>query len=190
MWRHYHRRVLDDNNEMVEELSLEHLMSGCTDFINEVSQLEYVCEQLGVRALFTTKYHAEMAGEGVEYSWAHSKNLYRRTALRVKKGKSNFDSTMEYCISREVLPTELIRKFSKRARAYMLAYKALEFSECQMNTQSPHIISHERIERMMASFKTHRSAMDFDKNFVLKCYCASDLALGKRKREEKHNGDM
>ena len=39
MWRHYHRSVLDDNNEMVEELSLEHLMSGCRDFINQVSQL-------------------------------------------------------------------------------------------------------------------------------------------------------
>ena len=61
MWRHYHRRVLDDNNEMAEELSLEHLMSGCTDFINEVSQLGYVCEQFGVKALFTTKYQAEMA---------------------------------------------------------------------------------------------------------------------------------
>ena len=110
MWTHYHSRGLDDNNEMVEELSLEHLMSGCTDFVNEVSQLEYVCKPLGVRALFTTKYHAEMAGEGVEYSWAHSKNLHRRTALSIKKGKSTFDSTTEYCISHDVLPTELIRK--------------------------------------------------------------------------------
>ncbi len=178
--------MLDDNNEMVEELSLEHLMSGFTDFVNEVSQLKYVCEQLGVRALFTTKYHAEIADEGVKYSWAHSKNLYRRMALRVKKGKSNFVSTMEYCISCEVLPTELIRKLSNWARAYMLAYKAFEFrfSEFQMNTQSPQIILHERIERMMTSFKTHRLAMDFNKNFVLKCYCVSDLALGKRKREE------
>ena len=77
--------MLDDNNEMVEEFSLEHLMSECTDFVNEVSQLEYVCEQLGVRALFTTKYHAEMADEGVEYSRAHSKNLYRNMALRVRR---------------------------------------------------------------------------------------------------------
>jgi hypothetical protein len=38
-WRHYHWIVLDDNNEMVEELSLEQLMSGCTDFVDEVSQL-------------------------------------------------------------------------------------------------------------------------------------------------------
>jgi len=36
---------------------------------NEKSQLEYVCESLGVEALITTKYHAEYAGEGIEYSW-------------------------------------------------------------------------------------------------------------------------
>ncbi len=78
--------MLYDKSDIVEELSLEHLMSECTDFVNVVSHLEYVCEQLGVRALFTTKYHAEMAGKGVEYSWAHSRNLYRKMALRVKKG--------------------------------------------------------------------------------------------------------
>ncbi len=88
MWRHYHRRVLDDNNDMMEVLSLEHLMSGFTDFVNEVSQLKYVCEQLGVRALFTTKYHAEIADEGVKYSWAHSKNLYTKMALRVRRESS------------------------------------------------------------------------------------------------------
>ena len=29
--------------------------------------------QFGVTVLLTPKYHAELAGEGVEYSWAHSK---------------------------------------------------------------------------------------------------------------------
>jgi hypothetical protein len=31
------------------------------------------------------------------------------------------------CISQEVLTTDLIRKFSRRARNYMLTYKSLEF---------------------------------------------------------------
>ena len=69
----YKRRVLDDNNDLVEELSLEHIMAHCLDFVNEKSHLEYVCEKLGARALSTTKYNAEMAGEGMEYSWAHSR---------------------------------------------------------------------------------------------------------------------
>ena len=89
--------MLDDNNKMVEELSLEHLMSRC-NFVNEVLQLGFAFEQLGVRALFMIKYHTEMAGEGVEYSLDHSKNLDRIITLRVNKGKPNFDSTVEYCI--------------------------------------------------------------------------------------------
>ncbi len=116
-------------------------MSECTDFVNEVSQLEYVCEQLGVRALFTTKYHAEIAGEGVEFLGTQQKSIHENGS-EGQKGKFNFESTMKYCISCEVLPTELIRKFSKQARAYMLAYKAIEFrfSDFQMNTQSQKII--------------------------------------------------
>ena len=41
------------------------------DFANEVSQLEYVAQSLGARVIITTKYHAEYAGEGIEYSWGH-----------------------------------------------------------------------------------------------------------------------
>ncbi len=100
-------------------------MVHCLDFVNEKLQLEYVCEKLGARALFTTKYHAEMAGEGMEYSWAHSKNTYRWVSLSKKKGKYNFVSSVQSCISRESLTTELIQKLCRRARAYMLAYKGL-----------------------------------------------------------------
>ena len=103
----YKRRVLDDNNDLVEE-SLEHIMAHCLDSVNEKLQLEYICEKLGARALFKTKYHAEMAGEGVEYSWAHSKNTYKRVSRSKKKGKYNFVSLVQSSISRELLTTELI----------------------------------------------------------------------------------
>jgi len=46
-----------------------HMMENCFDFANEMSQLEFVCKSLGGRAVITTKFHAEYAGEGVEYSW-------------------------------------------------------------------------------------------------------------------------
>jgi hypothetical protein len=61
-------------------------------------------------------------------------------------------------------------KFSKWARGYVLVYKAFDFSGCQMNTKSPCIISHERIENIMTSFKTYRSAMDFDKNIYTEMF--------------------
>mmetsp|Transcript_383 Transcript_383/g.861 ORF Transcript_383/g.861 Transcript_383/m.861 type:complete len:956 (-) Transcript_383:398-3265(-) len=56
----------DDDGNLIPELSLRHLIASCTDFQTEKSQLEYVCESLGAKALITTKYHAEYAGEGTE----------------------------------------------------------------------------------------------------------------------------
>jgi len=185
-WQQYKRRVLDDNNDLVEELSMEHIMANCWDFANEKSQLEFVCEQLGARALFTTKYHAEMAGEGVEYSWAHSKNTYRGVSLSKKKGKTNFTATVKSCIARELLTTELIRKFSRRARAYMLAYKAFELNDHVTREQNaPYLISQDKIEQMMSTFKTHRCAMDFDQTFLIDC--VGDAFDKKRKRESNND---
>ena len=43
----YKRSVLDDNNDLVEEFSLEHVKAHCLDFVNEKLQLGYVCEKLG-----------------------------------------------------------------------------------------------------------------------------------------------
>ena len=53
---------------IIPQYSLTTLMESCTDFKNEMSQLEFVCHSLGCKALITTKYHAEFAGEGIEYS--------------------------------------------------------------------------------------------------------------------------
>ena len=61
-----------------------HMMENCFDFANEMSQLEFVCKSVGGRAVITTKFHAEYAGEGVEYSWGFSKCLYRRYPLASK----------------------------------------------------------------------------------------------------------
>jgi hypothetical protein len=61
-----------------------------SDFANEPSQLEFVCSECGVEALITTKYHAEYAGEGIEYSWGAAKALYRQYPIYSKQGKENF----------------------------------------------------------------------------------------------------
>ena len=50
-----------------------------------------VCHELGVRAVITTKFHAEYDEEGIEYSWGYSKALYRKYSLTSSKGKEKFD---------------------------------------------------------------------------------------------------
>ena len=67
-YKKYRMKLLDENGELVPEFSLVHLLENCTDFMNEKTQLEYICECLGGRAIITTKYHCEFAGEGIEYS--------------------------------------------------------------------------------------------------------------------------
>jgi hypothetical protein len=161
--------VTDDAGLVVKEFSLAHMLETCTDFANEKTQLEFVCQSLGTEALITTKYHAEYAGEGIEYSWGVAKAVYRRYPLASKKGKEKFVNLIAKCKSREVLTTELIRKFSWRARSCMLTYKLLEIvgegSKDQSNMKS-NDISHRQIENMQKIFRSHRAAIDFDKGFI------------------------
>ncbi len=121
-----YKMMLQDNaGFIIKDYSLSILMGSCTDFANEKSQQEYVCQSLGVEALITTKYHTEYAREGIEYSWGASKAVYRRYPLACKKGKANFDSLIVKCISRDLLTTDRICKFSRRAHSFMLTYSSL-----------------------------------------------------------------
>ena len=62
----------DANGEVVdgaEEWSLRILMASCLDFFaEEMTALQHVGKELGVSVIISPKFHAEMAGEGIEYS--------------------------------------------------------------------------------------------------------------------------
>jgi hypothetical protein len=89
--------------------------------------------------------------------------VYRRHPLASKKGKEKIVDLIAKCTSREVLTTEFIRKFSRRARSYMLTYKSLEIvgegSKDQSNMKS-NDISHRQIENMQKIFRSHCAAID------------------------------
>ena len=74
----------------IPHFSLLSMLKSQPDFATEVSQLKYVAQSLGTRVIITTKYHAEYAGEVIEYSWGYSKSLYQRHPLAAKKGRVNF----------------------------------------------------------------------------------------------------
>ena len=57
--KQYKLRMEDDAGVLIPEFSLAHMMESCTDFQNEMSQLEFICHKLGCKVLITTKYHAE-----------------------------------------------------------------------------------------------------------------------------------
>ena len=62
----------DEDGEVLEggeDWSLRCLMASCLDFAEEMTALQHVGNELGVSVIITPKFHAELAGEGIEYSW-------------------------------------------------------------------------------------------------------------------------
>jgi hypothetical protein len=170
----------DDDGEALEgaeNWSLKYLMATCLDFAEEMTALQHVGNELGVSVLITPKFHAELAGEGIEYSWGVSKGVYRQKPLDSKKGKESFKALVHACTSRDVLTTELVRKLSRRARAYICAYFALH--ESKKNGDDAPLLTLPLIERLVKAFKTHRAAVDFDAGFVKSVVPSVNTAIAK-----------
>ena len=70
--------------------SLRSILSECKDFKHQEIALQYLGTQLGVLVMLTPKFHAELAGEGIEYSWAHAKAYYWRMPIARKRGRESF----------------------------------------------------------------------------------------------------
>jgi len=168
-------KVLDDTGNLVPELSLVHMLEQCHDFLNEMSQLEHVSEQLKTKALITTKYYCEFAGKGIKYSWGVSKSIYRRSPLKMKRGKDNFDKLVAKCISRNFMKKEIIRRFSKCATQYMLSYQALEMHSDEVHSTNLQQFSYQKNERMKTFLQSHREVLNFDKDFVASRVSAIDF---------------
>jgi hypothetical protein len=160
----------DDDGGVVEgaeNWSLKYLMASCLDFAEEMTALQHVGHTLGVSVLITPKFHAEMAGEGIEYSWGVAKSVYRKMPLNSKKGKASFKLLVNECASRDVLTTETVRKLSRRARSYICAYYALhQRKQLNKDDDNTPTLTLPLIERLLKEFKTHRAAVDFDAGFV------------------------
>jgi fibrillarin-like rRNA methylase len=92
------------------------ILANCKDFKDLETALEYLGTQLGVTVKLTPKFHADIAGEGVKYSWAHSKSIYRRLSLSQKRGQEDFKQLVRDCTCpKRVLTKVRIEKFTARA---------------------------------------------------------------------------
>ena len=87
---------------------MRRIMASRANFANEVSQLEYIGKKVGCNVIITTKYHAEYAGEGIEYTWGLMKCFYCCQPLSQKKTKANFLSLVDICLSRELITKDMV----------------------------------------------------------------------------------
>ena len=100
---------IDAMGNRIGETNLPSLLSECTDFIEEESLLQLNLRLLGVSCIHSpTKYHCEIAGEGIEYSWGNAKVKYRRMRVRDKKNPDMFHMEVLKCLSRDYLTKERI----------------------------------------------------------------------------------
>jgi hypothetical protein len=154
------------------QFSLRHLMAECTDFKNEETTLQHLGTQLGVTVELTPKFHAELAGKGIEYSRAHAKLFYRRIPLS-KRGRENFKEIVrESTCPVNVLTNVRMDKFAARARAYICTYYYLDkIKSAAADVDAlpgikEELMLYKEIERLVKAFKGHRCALDFDRGFI------------------------
>jgi len=164
----------DADGVLIQASSLRCLLASCADFVTE-----HLGRRLGIRILHAPKFHAELAGEGIECSWACAKGDCRRKPISLKKGLGNFKALVRNVTSQQVLTPDRVCKFSRRARSYICtcfllaqqeeqnrqATAAADAAEDGPNPNHQQALFHD-IERLQKKFKTHRCALDFDGGFV------------------------
>ena len=100
------------------------------------------------------KFHAELAGKGIEYSWGVTKGLYRCKPLNSKGSKEAFKVLVIECTNRDILQAATVLTLSRQARAYICAYYSLYKSKNNDNVDTPTLTTLPFIERLVKAFKT------------------------------------
>ena len=162
----------DDGNilDRYKEYSLTYLISNRPDFKQEKSALEYLAEQLSndnynIYITLSTPYHPELAGEGIEYVWGLWKKIYRHIPFHMKKGLEGFHKCINQALSS--ITVDHVRKFSAKARRYMLAY--LHFNEMKRvdTIDDPTYVE---IEKLVKTCKAHRNTQDQETGYISKLW--------------------
>jgi hypothetical protein len=160
-------------NAIHDSTCLRRLAEQLPDFVNEETLLQFNCKQFGVIVDHSPIAHPECAGEGVEYDWGFSKIIYQRHPLDQKKKKDNFRKLVSKCISRETITINHRRKFARRARQYIVAYRAFAEHTAQIDADGSQstedvAMSAALIEKVVKVYKSHRNIVDQEKGYIKK----------------------
>jgi hypothetical protein len=147
-------RDFEDNGDLKATLApfvLKHLMVSRPDFQKELSDLQHLATEISgennkVIVEFTPKYHAEIAGEGVECGWGFAKKIHRRMPLKLKRDFGDFTKTVRNCLLK-VTP-ERSRRFRRHCRKYMLAYAKIA-EDAEEETEEVASAPFDRIEALV-----------------------------------------
>ena len=147
--------------------SLTDLVANLRDFKEERSLIQELAFTYGFEAIFTPKYHAEIAGCGIEYIWGAAKARYRSFTLNKKKKRPNFINSVHEAL--QVISLTTARKCDRKARTYIRAYYTLEvlgMNPDGSDRNDDDTITLPDIKKLVKRYRTHRSALDFDYKFI------------------------
>jgi hypothetical protein len=99
--------------------------------------------------MLSLKYHAELAGCGIEYCFGRTKWWHRNNNSKYAESRCAHSLRS---IRPEVLTIYHVRKFARRARDYMRAYR---WGARGLD-----------VETTIKKYKTHRSMLDVEFKFV------------------------
>ena len=113
-----------------------------------------------------------MAGEGVEYTWGVVKSVYRSKPIEMKSSRDKFIATLKQIIMEKITKNN-VRKFSKRARNFMICYEMLgtedidkiSKNEIENNLGTKLIsdeehVGYEKIMQVTKTLRSHRGPLD------------------------------
>ena len=110
---------MDAAVQLDEKCSMTRLMSECVEFLEEGTLLQDSGSKMGGVIERRPKFRTKLAGEGIEYSWVLSKNVYHRLPISENQDDDTFLGNVRKCLSQEKITTDLICKFAKRSRRYI-----------------------------------------------------------------------
>lgn len=161
----------DVYGEIIEGSSIGAALQSRRDFSEEKTLLQLRAEEMGITIYRSPKCHPELAGYGIEYVLCMGliKNEYRHLPLKEKKGKDNFLKLVDRLVSRDWLKTEVIRNCSARARAYVLAYRAMQLHELRVaegETDVEKPTTYAMIEKLVKTYRHHRCTGEQDCGYI------------------------
>jgi len=169
-WLDKDNNVKEEHMEAYKKYSLRYLLSECPDFKYEKSAMEKLCMDLSLQnnrkfdILVTPKYHCELAGDGIECGWGYSKKTYRRYPLKAKRTKKQFEEKVKDSL--KSVSVQTMRRFSARARRYMLTYQLYDNQADYADFESAGLSFAQIEKHVNSTLKTHQNAFDQQKGYI------------------------
>jgi hypothetical protein len=199
-------RDFNEDNSLKEEVKpfvLRYLMETRSDFASEESDLQHLGRELSsndccVNVTFSTKYHCEIAGEGVEYDWGFTKKIMRRVPLENRRSFGGFLTCLRKALTNMTL--DRAQRFCRRAQKYMVAYADFHKKAQQTNGESNVVsycdieLSVEQLFKPLASERKKRKTVESssiknplskENTNILKAYLDNNCGEKARQKAQK-----